>query len=375
MGHTRRQLAIARAITAADDRVDALMITGNPEAAQLRQPPRTDLITLPTVAKDRRGQYVPRRQGCGLDGLLALRERMISAALPAYDPHLLVVDKVAGGLRDELLSALRSLRTAGHSRIVLGLREVLDDPATVRQEWQAARTPQLIRDFYDEVWVYGDPTIFDPVREYGWAHDIADKVSYLGYLGPADPDGPGLDSTHRSVPPREPYVLCQLGGGQDGYRLAETFVRADLPAGHLGIVLTGPYLSAAERDRLQIAAGPRIRIVDFVSNAEDFVAGASAVVSMAGYNSTVELLATSLPVLLVPREVPRTEQLIRAERLAAVGCVDLVRIASLTPAGVGAWLSEAVSRPEVERSDVDLAGLERIPESMLRLVEGVRHAA
>ena len=48
------------------------------------------------------------------------------------------------------------------------------------------------------------------------------------------------------------------------------------------------------------------------------VVDASAVVSMGGYNSVAEILTTNTPALLVPRDRPRQEQLIRARALQAL---------------------------------------------------------
>ncbi|SDS03594.1 glycosyltransferase family protein [Microlunatus soli] len=372
LGHTRRNLAVAETLVAADDRIDVLMITGNPEVLQLPQPRRTDLITLPTVMKDPDGTYRPRRQRCELAELIDLRTQVITAAVRSFAPQLLVVDKIADGLQGELLPTLRALRADPNTKIVLGLREILDSPTAVRREWRAAGTADVIKDHYDEVWVYGDPAVFDPAREYGWAVGQGNTINYLGYLGRSRPAAP---PTRPRSTPTEPYLLCQVGGGQDGYALADAFARAELPAGHRGVILTGPYLSADDRDRLYRVAGSAVDIVDFVPNPEEFVDGASAVVSMAGYNSTVELLSTSIPVLLVPRVTPRVEQLIRAERLADAGHVDLLRPELLQPGRLTAWMAAAVTRPPQDRSAVDLGGLQRIQELALRLIEGVPDAA
>ncbi|HEY9291676.1 MAG TPA: glycosyltransferase, partial [Microlunatus sp.] len=361
---------------------------------RLPRPPHTDLITLPTIAKDASGRYQPRRQRCSLAELINQRSALIKHTLQAFGPQLLVVDKVADGLMGELLPALESIRRDDRVRAVLGLREVLDDPVTVRRDWQAAATAQVIADHYDEVWVYGDPAVYDPVLEYGWGTAIAGKINYTGYLGtsrrrrtaPAGaavrPMSVGADhgSQRRSAgPPADPYVLCQLGGGQDGYAVAAAFARSTLPATHRGVIVTGPYLSDAERRSLRQLAGPQLTLINFAETMEEFVAGADAVVSMAGYNSTVEVLSTSTPALLVPRTRPRLEQLIRAERLADHGCVDLLRPEELGPDRISGWLDAAVSQPRQvirrSRQQLDLSGRDRIGHLAGRLLTGVEHAA
>jgi predicted glycosyltransferase len=72
-------------------------------------------------------------------------------------------------------------------------------------------------------------------------------------------------------------------------------------------------------------------------------------------------------VLLVPRELPRQEQLIRAQSLARVGAVDLARQGDLTPARLGDWLAGAVTRTQ-PREGIDLRGLSGTVRRAARLV-------
>src|SRR5262249_57656689 len=95
---------------------------------------------------------------------------------------VLIVDKVPRGALRELDAALDCLRARGRTRCVLGLREVLDEPAAVDGEWRDTGSEEAVRTHYDAVWVYGDPAVYDPVREYGFSLAVAAKVHYTGYL-------------------------------------------------------------------------------------------------------------------------------------------------------------------------------------------------
>ncbi|WNV76027.1 glycosyltransferase family protein [Geodermatophilus sp. DSM 44513] len=365
LGHTRRNIVLAAALVAARPDTDVLLLTGNPEAAVLPLPPRTDVLTLPTVGKTPTGSYAPRVLGTPLEVVLDLRARILEAALGSFAPDLLVVDKVPGGVHGELLPALRTLRALGGTRVVLGLREVLDRPEVAVREWRDAGTTEVLAEHYDEVWVYGDPAVYDPVAEYGLPPEVAALVRYTGYLGHARTDGvrPRTRPGRRSRPPAGPYVLCTVGGGQDGQALAEAFAAARLPEGHRGVLLTGPFMAPAARRAVAAAAAgnDRLRIVDFVPDADAFVAGAAAVVSMAGYNSVCELLAARARTLLVPRVRPREEQLVRAERLAGRGLLDCLHPDRLSPASLTDWMATAVSTPAPPAEPVDLDGLRRVP--------------
>ncbi|MGO3153054.1 MAG: glycosyltransferase family protein [Galactobacter sp.] len=371
LGHTRRQLALAHELARHHAGADLLLVTGNPEATLLPAPDRTDVVTLPTVTKAADGSYVPRRLGSDLESVVGLRSAILTAALTSFSPDLLIVDKVPQGLCGELLQSLEALR--GRTRMVLGLREVLDDTATTRAEWLTGRTEDVIRDYYDEVWVYGDPSVFDPAKEYGWGTDTVAKTVQLGYLGRLTPAGSARQTPAGSARPHElpnRYVLCQMGGGADGLALAEAFLSASLPDGYEGVVLTGAYLPAHDRLRLEslAAAGGHRRVIGFTDQAEDWLLSASAVVSMGGYNSTVEILSGKVPALVVPRIHPRTEQLIRAQSLAATGALDVLVPNELTPERIGDWLAAVLNTPgpQPQPTPTPQTGHGSIPDRMLR---------
>jgi len=375
LGHTRRNITIAAAMVAEHPATDVLLLTGAPEAAVLPLPPSTEVLTLPTLRKHLDGRYSPRVLSGPLGDLLHMRSRLLETALATYDPDLLVVDKVARGVDGELDRALHALRTIGHARVVLGLRDVLDEPRTARREWERAQTTETIRAMYDAVWVYGDPSVYDPVAEYGLPRDVAAMVSYTGYL--AGPAPACLRVRHRvspdATPPERPYVLCQVGGGEDGHALAQAFVRAALPGDRHGVVLTGPHMPPHQRELLLAEADARedITVHEFVPGAQDFARHADATVSMGGYNSVCEVLAAGGPALVVPRSRPRAEQAVRAERLAQAGWLDVLPTEVATPGRIGRWLARSVGSPPRARRAIDLEGLSRIP----RLAERLRPTA
>jgi len=377
LGHTRRNILVAAALMAAQPETDVLLLTGAPEASMLPLPPSTDVVTLPTVRKDVDGSYSARRLSCSLDEVIGMRSSMIDVALTAFDPDLLVVDKVARGLGGELDAALSTLGTAGRARIVLGLRDVLDAPEAARREWEATQTTQTLREFYDAVWVYGDPDVFDPVREYHLPGEVAAMLSYTGYLASPPPGSLRVrqQASAPPSPPDEPFVLCLVGGGQDGLALAGAFAEARFPPGHRGVALIGSQMPAQDRDALVRQAERRedLTVHDFVPGAHEFVTRASAAVSMGGYNSVCELLAARRPTLLVPRVTPRAEQAVRAERLARTGCVEMIDPADASPARLGEWLSRSVNGARRPRHHVELRGLRRLPLLAEELLDfGVR---
>ncbi len=377
LGHIRRNIALAGAIVADEPRTDVLILTGAPQATSLPLPPNTEVITVPTVAKGADGGYAAATFAMDLGSLLALRSNLITTALRAFAPDVVIVDKVARGLDGELeqgLAALRGMRghtTGTRPRVVLGLRDILDDPLTAIREWRSAATTQAIKEHYDEVWVYGDRSVVDVVTDYDLPGPVAAKVRYTGYLAEGRSEGliaPRDEPRRRPVP--RPYVLCLVGGGQDGYETALAFARATYPAGHTGVIVTGPYMQPSLRRRLRAIAEERGDLVvrEFVTNTIELIGDARAVVSMGGYNTVCELLTEEVPALVVPRVRPRQEQLVRADRLSRLGLVDAMHPDDVTTARLADWLDDAVtSTDRRDRSAIALDGLRRVPDLVAEL--------
>src|SRR2546428_263470 len=159
-----------------------------------------------------------------------------------------------------------------------------------------------------------------------------------------------------------PITLCLVGGGRDGLTLAEAFLRAKKPG--TGVVVTGPLMPPESRASLRLLAAqhPRTHVLEFVTNPCPLLERADRVVAMGGYNTICEILAYRKPALVVPRTEPRTEQLIRAARFAALGLVDMLRPSDLSPEAISAWLAAKVERPTAAEEMVDFSGVRRLPE-------------
>lgn len=367
LGHVRRNIEIAQALMTARPDTDVLLITGASEAVNLPRPRQSELIVLPSISKSRDGEYSARSMHLELQEVLRLRGLLVASAVAGFRPDLFVVDKEARGLRGELDQALDVAATTrgpgGHrTRLVLGLRDVLDAPLAARRDWERARTSQTLLSSYDAVWVYGDPRVHDLGAAYGLPGEVRQMMRFTGYLA----DGrQGLTAGARA-PQRlsdGPFVLCLVGGGQDGAELARAFSLAQLPEGHRGVVVTGPYMPAHLRRALESEAARRddLTVLGFVDHVPALIEQSAAVVTMGGYNSVCELLASGRPGLVVPRVVPRLEQAVRADELVQHTHLATLRPVEVSSVSLGTWLADAVASGGGTH-DLDLGGLARLPQ-------------
>jgi predicted glycosyltransferase len=373
LGHKRRNLLIAQALGSSDLQADILMISGMRDASDVPTPPGVDCLTLPALCKNAQGQYQSRRLGLELEEMIGLRSQLIRTAVKSFQPDVLIVDNVPRGAMRELDPTLEYVRSQPHVRCVLGLRDVLDAPEAVRRDWRRADNCVVLRHYYDAIWIYGDPNLYDLRQEYGLPADIAAKMQPLGYLD----QRPRLHYIRPSMRanldalnlPKDNLVVCSVGGGQDGAALAQAFAQATFPKGMTGVLVTGPFMPPEVQKMLfeQASKNPQLRIVDYLEEPTLLLAQASRVIAMGGYNTTCEILSFQKPALLVPRIAPRQEQWLRAERLQQRGLVDVLHPDCLSPAALTEWLHQPVA-PTQARPPVNLNGLDNLLAEMQQLL-------
>lgn len=376
LGHVRRMLAIAGAALAGRSDLSALLLTCSPQVDALPLPTGLDYIKLPSARKLTAHQYVPRTLRVEPSRLTDLRSALIADVARVYEPEFVLVDKSPLGLMGELTPALGLLqaRDGVAARLALGWRDILDGPARTRAEWQTKGTLESIERWYDEVWIYGDPEVFDSRVEYDMPDRIAERVRFTGYLAPrVDPQAVARARAHMRD---EPFALVTAGGGEDGEALFATWIEAvrtgAAPAHLRTLLVTGPFLSPDALDRLRASAPPSVTVVPFVSGLEAYVAAASLVVSMAGYNTVCEILASGTPAVLTPRSNQRDEQRLRATRLSERGLVEAIDPDQLTRRSLAAAAQRACERGRrviaPPTGELALSGLAQVARAIERLL-------
>ena len=363
LGHLRRTRTIAHALVARHKGLSVLIISGSAIAGAFDFKARVDFVKIPSVIKLRNGDYESLSKHIDIACTLDMRRAIIEQAAVNFQPDIFIVDKEPRGLRHELDPTLARLKDMG-CRMVLGLREVLDEPEVVREDWERNDHVAVLKEYYDSIWIYGSEDFWNPLQGVALPESIEQRITYTGFLARSVP------RTRGALQARLPksFVLVTAGGGGDGYDLMEQVLAAregqSSDADAL-VLVPGPFMPQRQKSRIRERARAigNITVVDFESQMEALMTRAAAVVSMGGYNTFCELMSFDKRALIVPRVAPRREQLIRAEQAAAFGLVDLIRPeAAADPQQMAAAIAALPRRNLPSQSDyrVDLDGLTRI---------------
>ena len=391
IGHLQRSLRIAGAL--AHDGITVTLVNGGPPAAELAADPKVRVVQLePVRARDASFALVDDAGQPIGDTLRTRRQEALLAAFAAARPDAVVIEGFPFARRafafelDPLIVAAQA--ATPRPRVICSVRDIIawrDDPARHR-----AIAERVCRDF-DAVLVHGDPKLISFEASFPAAPDIADRLIYTGYVYephltlPSPRDGPlplppggrrgKLAATRGEVGDSIPRsgVVVSAGGGAAGAAL----LNAALAARRDGCLadapwrlLTGANLPEAEYAALCRSAPAGVTVERFRPDLPALLRQCRVSVSQAGYNTVLDILLARARAVLVPFAAEReTEQLMRAERLAALGAAVLVRESDLSPATLAAAIERAAAR-QPARIMVNTDGAANSARIIAALIDG-----
>ena len=370
LGHLRRCRTIAHSLVEDFSGLEVLIVSGATIAGAYEYRARVDFVKIPSVIKLRNGEYSSMEKHIDIQHTLDMRSAIIRQSAEIFKPDMFIVDKEPMGLRGEVEETLRYLK-AHDTRLVLGLRDVMDAPHLLDAEWARKETMEKIDHFFDEIWVYGPDDFYDPLTGLNVPQTVRDRMDFVGFL--QRQTVLTQDENHAMEP--EDCILVTTGGGGDGNDLVRDVLNAyrhDPTLKTRALIVLGPYLPADERQALsELGANiEQIEMIAFDNKMENLVAKANYVVAMGGYNTFCEIMSFDKPALIVPRTEPREEQLIRTKRAAELNWVTmLLPEQSRDPATMAAALKKLIRQPapSIHSDAIKLDGLINISDKIERL--------
>jgi predicted glycosyltransferase len=335
MGHLVRSLEFARALAGHD----VTLIAGG-QKVEIDLPEHVELVRLPVLYMDEKfTRLIPGDAGQRVEQVQHERKTALYELFKQQQPDFFIVELYPFGrsiFGFELEPLLEDIRQGkfGNVKAVCSLRDILvekKDPA-----YHEKRVLKKLNRYFDALLVHSDAGLQRLEETFSRAADISIPLVHTGFITQqADPTaGPGL-RRELEIASGEKLIVASAGGGRSGFPLLTGLLDAcDLLDDHLSYrleVFCGPFMDQKEYERLCARSAPGRRIRRYTKRFLDYLSAADLSVSLAGYNTCMNLLVTKVPALVVPY-ARQQEQPMRADKLSRYLPMRVLTEADLQPA-------------------------------------------
>lgn len=353
IGHLVRSAEIAAALAT---RFDVRFVSGGTPVENFPFAPGVELVQLPPLETGEDFDGLRSTDGVSVERTKELRKTKLLGLFGEWRPDVLIVELFPFGRKSfsfELMPLLQAAHENGDgTKVVCSLRDLLvrkQNPAEHEE-----RVCRIVNADFDLILVHGDPRLFTLADSFGRVPDIAPPIHYTGYVAQAG-GGARRDT--------EPFILVSAGSGrcESGCRLIEAAIQS---AGHGALrhcpflVFAGPLVRDEDYARFAKLAEARENVVleRYTPNLQELMRSAELSVSMAGYNTLMNILSTGVRALVYPFTGNEdTEQTTRAMRLEELGLVGVLPPETPQPAGLAARMKSMLATRPAPVS-LDLAG-------------------
>ena len=373
MGHLIRSMAIARALK----QCAVTFINGGESISGVEVPSWVTIVNLPSISSDSEFQELTtHRQDMTLEQVQRARRNQLIALFDRLRPNVLLIELFPFGRKRfafELLPLLAHIRLAGGAtHVVCSLRDILvkkPDPAR-HEDWVVS----LMNQYFDLLLIHSDPTFQTLDETFSRRTDLQCDVQYTGFVtqeSDAPTDLPMGEDTSSSD--GMPLVLVSVGGGRVGYELLESTVRASFlltTIPHRLLLFTGPYMPDQRYEELRRLAGqnPHIEVHRFTPAFQSLMQQAALSISMAGYNTCMNLLTTGTRALVLPFTGHQNdEQTIRARKLEQRGLLTVLEPEDLAPDLLARKMAASLTTPRPGSHSINTDGGKHTAAAIERL--------
>ncbi|EKV01194.1 putative glycosyl transferase [Leptolyngbya sp. PCC 7375] len=331
IGHLIRSMAIAHGLTK-DFKV--YFVNGGEVIQDFPVPAGVEVINLPALKTDANFRELQVPDGfTDVESTLEYRRDRLLEVCDRIRPAVVMVELFPFGRRrfsTELIPLLERAKDHG-AKITCSLRDIVVTKQD--QERHEAKVCKLMNRYFDQLLIHGDPEFLPLENSFSRVNDLDCEVHYTGYVVP--------DVDRQFTPKTEsdpPMILASVGGGRFGHELLQCVAEASqllenkIP--HHIQMFTGPFSPDDVYKRLQTMAANRsnLTVQRYTPDLLSYMAKADLSISMAGYNTTLNILQTGVRAMQLPfTGNDDQEQRLRSTRLEDLGVVNVINPDDLAP--------------------------------------------
>jgi predicted glycosyltransferase len=361
VGHYLRSLEICQALKGHE----VFFVTGGPPI-DMSPPNHVREVRLPGLTMDFGFKnLISTDTNLSVDQVKKVRQRSLIDLFKKEAPVVFIVELFPFGrsaFNFELEPVFKGVRNGDFStsHVVCSLRDILvekRDPVAYEQ-----RVVGVLNSYFDALLVHSDPSLIKLQETFSRVDDITVPIVYTGFITPKpSPDARSRLRRELGLQDNDKLVVASSGGGKVGFRLLETVAHAfrlmekEGPI-HL-IVFTGPFIKDEAFQRLQAFSIDRMQVFRFTPDFVSYLAAADLSVSMAGYNTCMNILATGVQAIVWPYARNR-EQGLRADLLSRMEALTVIKENDLQPVRLAALMDKALAGRSKPGLSINLEGAE-----------------
>jgi len=319
VGHFFRTLEIAKALKD----FDLVLVTGGGQI-DVELPRHIRHVELPGLMMDENFTGLhsvdPKKT---VNEIKHERERLLLYLIKAEKPDMFLIELYPFGrraFRFELSPVLDFIREnpGANCKVVCSLRDILVEKDDTKK--YENRVIDALNKWFDAVLIHSDPQLIKLDSTFSRLAKIKIPLFYTGFVTPV-PDLKRVEQFRQrlGLNQNERMIVASAGGGNVGALLLESVIHAynalTLKNHILLKVFTGPYMDRKEKKKLHSYAGKRITVEEFTLDFVSLLGAGDLCISMAGYNTCMNIVAAKIPSLVWPFAQNR-EQRERAGKLS-----------------------------------------------------------
>jgi predicted glycosyltransferase len=348
MGHFFRSLELAKALVGHH----VVLVAGGREV-DVDLPGHITLTRLPALYMDEAFTTLfagdsDRR----VEDIQRQRRELLVHLFETFRPDVFVVElypfgrTAFGSELDPLLEQIRG-GLFGPLKCVCSLRDILVEKRDVKAYEE--RVLNKLNGFFDLLLVHSDPDIIKLQETFARVDDIRIPVVHTGFVAPRLEPNTGLRLRRElGVSPAQALIVASAGGGRSGFPLLSCVLDAARmlqTTRYLRLeVFAGPFMDQSEYEKLTVKAGDNVRVRRFTDRFLEYLGAADLSVSLAGYNTCMNLLVSGVPCLVHPYSRQR-EQPLRVQRLQAYIPMQIIHSCDLEPDRLSKQMEQMLAVP------------------------------
>ncbi|SIO17282.1 glycosyltransferase family protein [Halodesulfovibrio marinisediminis] len=370
MGHFFRSLEIDKALAGHD----VTLITGGTPVS-ISYPDHVQVVELPSLSMDEEFGTFIRKDTKGnkqvlteqeLESIKKQRTAILIETIKKLQPDIFLVELFPFGRKQfsfELMPVLELAKQHAfpNMQIVCSVRDILVEKTN--QKKFEERVLNILNTYFDAVLVHTDPEVITLEATFPRINEIKIPVFNTGYITPLPHDiNPEAVRKSLSIASDMPFILGSIGSGSVHPEIIENLAAASIQLNtstpHALLISTGPFMQPEVQKRIResCAPHPHITVTDFIPDFISYLSAADLSLSMAGYNTTMNLLAVNTFGLVHPFDQNR-EQRMRSTNLEQLGALKILEQDDMIPDNLSSMLNQYLNHPAPPpQHQVDLQG-------------------